>query len=50
MGMSSRLVWMVLSRLTGSLIGSAVALLVFSFVLDRYTLGVLPDPFGFVSK
>jgi hypothetical protein len=48
--MSSWLVWMILSRLTGSPIGSAVALLVFYWVFDRYTFGVLPDPFRFISR
>ncbi len=42
--MSGWLQWMILSRLTGSPIGSALALLVFWFVVDRFTLGVLPDP------
>ncbi|MFT3710298.1 MAG: hypothetical protein QM817_21940 [Archangium sp.] len=48
--MSSWLLWMILSRLTGSPIGSAILLLVFYFVFDRYTFGVLPDPFRFISK
>jgi tetratricopeptide (TPR) repeat protein len=41
---SKFLVWIILSRLTGSPVGSAVALLVFWFVVDRFTLGLLPDP------
>ena len=36
--MSNWLMWMILARLTGSPIGSAVALLVFWFVVDRFTL------------
>lgn len=42
--MSGWLQWMILARLTGSPIGSAIALLLFWFVVDRFTLGVLPDP------
>lgn len=44
MGMSNWFLWLILSRLTGSPIGSAIALLVGWFLVDRFTLGVLPDP------
>lgn len=50
MGMSSWLIWIILSRVTGSPIGSAIALLVFYFVVDRYTFGVIPDPFRFIGR
>jgi tetratricopeptide (TPR) repeat protein len=43
-------IWYVLARLTGSPIGSAVALIVFYWAVDRYTLGILPDPFRFVQR
>ncbi len=48
--MSNWLMWMILARLTGSPIGSAVALLVFWFVVDRFTLGVLPDPLRVIMR
>ncbi len=48
--MSKFLSWMILSRLTGSPIGSAVALVVFWFVMDRFTLGLLPDPFRWLWR
>lgn len=47
---SKWLMWMILSRLTGSPIGSAVGLLVFWVLVDRFTLGVLPDPFRWVWR
>jgi len=42
---STWLQWIILSALTGSPLGSAVFLLVFWLVVDRFTLGILPDPF-----
>jgi tetratricopeptide (TPR) repeat protein len=42
--------WYLLARLTGSPIGSAVALILFYWAIDRFTLGVLPDPFRFVTR
>ncbi len=42
--MSGFFQWIILSAITGSPFGSAVALLVFWFLVDRFTLGVLPDP------
>jgi hypothetical protein len=36
--MSSWLMWLILSRLTGSPVGSAVAMLLFWLVVDRFTL------------
>ena len=36
--------WIVLSGLTGNPVGSAVFLLVLWFVVDRFTLGLMPDP------
>ncbi|MFZ5440228.1 MAG: tetratricopeptide repeat protein [Myxococcota bacterium] len=44
MSMSNWVLWMILSRLTGSPIGSAIAILLGWFIVDRFTLGVLPDP------
>jgi tetratricopeptide (TPR) repeat protein len=41
---------MILSAITGSPLGSALALLVFWFVTDRFTLGVLPDPLKWVLR
>lgn len=40
--MSTWLLWMVLSALTGSPIGAAIALLIFGLVADRFTLGLMP--------
>jgi len=42
--------WIILTSLTGSPLLSAVLLLVGYFFIDRYTLGVLPDPFRFVQR
>jgi tetratricopeptide (TPR) repeat protein len=36
--------WIIFIAITGSPLGSAVALLVFWFLVDRFTTGVLPDP------
>lgn len=41
---STYLQWIILSSLTGSPLGSLVAILVFWALVDRFTLGVLPDP------
>lgn len=48
--MSGYFQWMILSAITGSPIGSAIALVVFWFVTDRFTLGVLPDPLKWVLR
>lgn len=48
--MSGYLQWIVLTMVTGSPIGSAIALLVFWFVFDRFTFGVLPDPLRWVMR
>ncbi len=50
MGSSAWLQWVVLWALTGSPIGSAVFLLVFWFTVDRFTLGLLPDPLRWVMR
>lgn len=42
--------WIVLSRLTGSPVGAAIALLLFWAVFDRFTFGVLPDPTRWVNR
>ncbi|MBL8951276.1 MAG: hypothetical protein JNK82_10895, partial [Myxococcaceae bacterium] len=47
--MSKFFIWYLLARMTGSPIASAIGLIVFYWAIDRYTLGVLPDPFRFVS-
>lgn len=44
MGMSGYFQWIILSAITGSPLGSAVALIVFWLFVDRFTWGVLPDP------
>src|SRR3954471_9327400 len=48
--MSGYFQWFILSAITGSPLGSAVALIVFWLVVDRYTLGFLPDPLRWVLK
>lgn len=48
--MSKYLLWILLSSLTGSPLLSAVVLLVGWWVVDRFTLGVLPDPFRIFSR
>lgn len=50
MGSSAWLQWIILSGLTGSPVGSAIFLLVFWLVVDRFTLGILPDPLRFVMR
>lgn len=47
--MSKFFIWYLLARMTGSPIASAIGLIVFYWAIDRYTLGVLPDPFRFVN-
>jgi len=42
--------WIILSALTGSPIGSALFLIIFWFVVDRFTLGILPDPVRWVMR
>lgn len=48
--MSNLWLWLLLSSLTGSPLGSAVALLVFWWLVDRFTVGVLPDPLRWVLR
>jgi uncharacterized protein HemY len=48
--MNTYLQWIILSALTGSPLGSAVFLLVFWVVADRFTLGLLPDPLRWVKR
>lgn len=48
--MNTWFLWLILSSITGSPLGSAVALLVFWFVFDRFTFGVLPDPVRWVMR
>ena len=48
--MSGYFQWIILSAITGSPLGSAVALIVFWLVVDRFTLGFLPDPFRWVMR
>jgi hypothetical protein len=48
--MTSYLQWIILSALTGSPVGSAIFLLVFYFATDRFTLGLLPDPFAWARR
>ncbi|MBL8919520.1 MAG: hypothetical protein JNJ54_11705 [Myxococcaceae bacterium] len=50
MGSSTWLLWIVLSALTGSPLGSAVVLLVVWWVVDRFTVGILPDPLRWVMR
>lgn len=50
MGMSTWFQWIVLTALTGSPLGSAVALVLLWFVVDRFTLGFLPDPVRWVMR
>lgn len=48
--MSGYFQWFILTAITGSPLGSAVALIVFWLVVDRFTLGFLPDPVRWVLK
>jgi tetratricopeptide (TPR) repeat protein len=47
--LSKFFIWYLLARATGSPVLSAIGLLIFYWVIDRYTLGVLPDPFKFIN-
>jgi tetratricopeptide (TPR) repeat protein len=42
-------IWYLLARATGSPLLSAIGLVAFYWAIDRYTLGVLPDPFRFLN-
>ena len=48
--MSQYLWWLVLSAVTGSPVGAAIILIVVWLVADRFTLGVLPDPFRWAKR
>lgn len=48
--MSGYFQWIILSALTGSPIGSALFLIVFWLVVDRFTLGLFPDPVRWVMR
>jgi len=48
--MSQYLWWLLLTAVTGSPVGSAVILILVWLVTDRFTLGVLPDPFRWVVR
>lgn len=48
--MSQWLQWIILTSVTGSPLGSAVILIVFWFVVDRFTLGLMPDPVRWVMR
>ncbi|WNG33924.1 tetratricopeptide repeat protein [Archangium minus] len=47
---TSWLLWLVLSALTGSPVLSALAVLGFIWVADRYTVGILPSPFRALGR
>ena len=48
--MSQWLQWMILTSVTGSPLGSLVILVVFWFVVDRFTLGLMPDPVRWLMR
>lgn len=48
--MSQLFQWFLLTAVTGSPIGSAIFLLVFWLLVDRFTLGVLPDPWRWLGR
>lgn len=48
--MSGYFQWIILTAITGSPLGSAVALIAFWLVVDRFTLGFLPDPVRWVMR
>ena len=48
--MSGYFQWIILTAITGSPLGSAVALILFWLVVDRFTLGFLPDPVRWVMR
>ncbi|MFL5357932.1 tetratricopeptide repeat protein [Archangium sp.] len=47
---TSWLLWIVLSSLTGSPVLSALGVLGFVWVADRYTVGILPSPFRALGR
>ena len=48
--MTKWLQWIVLTSITGSPLLSILILIAAWWVLDHYTLGILPSPFGFVER
>lgn len=48
--MSGYFQWIILTAVTGSPLGSAAFLLFFWLVVDRFTLGILPDPFRWLMR
>ncbi|MBX5480674.1 MAG: tetratricopeptide repeat protein [Myxococcaceae bacterium] len=48
--MSKWLIWIILSAVTGNPLLSAVILLAVWWTADRFTLGLLPDPFRLVRR
>lgn len=48
--MSGYFQWIILTAITGSPLGSAAFLLFFWLVVDRFTLGILPDPFRWLMR
>lgn len=50
MGYSGYFLWIIMSAITGSPVGSAVALIVGWLLLDRFTLGLFPDPVRWVMR
>ena len=48
--MSQYFYWIILTSITGSPIGSAAALVIVWFIIDRFTLGVLPDPWRALQR
>ena len=49
-GVSNYFIWLILSQVTGSPVASGVAVLLFLWGVDRYTLGVMPDPFRWLTR
>jgi uncharacterized protein HemY len=47
---STWFLWLVLSSITGSPVGSAAAIVLVWFVVDRFTLGILPDPYRAIQR
>lgn len=48
--MSNWMLWWLLSWITGSPLTAGIVLLVFWWLGDRFTFGVLPDPFRFAGR
>jgi Tfp pilus assembly protein PilF len=48
--MSGYFQWIILTAITGSPLGSAAFLLFFWLVVDRFTLGILPDPVRWLMR